>query len=91
MNDFLRYSGQLNLPDFGMAAQAKLKAASVLIVGMGGLGCAAAGVISPLAGMIACIQANETIKLITGIGDTLAGKFYQINVLTMESRVLRLQ
>jgi sulfur-carrier protein adenylyltransferase/sulfurtransferase len=239
MNEFSRYTGQLNLPDFGIAAQAKLKAASVLIVGMGGLGCpaalylaasgvgrlglvdfdvvsvsnlhrqvlytqseigqkkvllaqkklqeqnpfieinaydlrlntaniveiatnydiildgsdnfdtkyllndtcialgkplifgaihqyegqaavfnaplddgsrspdyraifpnpdenapdscAVAGVISPLAGMIACIQANETIKLITGIGGTLVGKFYQINVLTMESRVLRLK
>jgi sulfur-carrier protein adenylyltransferase/sulfurtransferase len=238
MNEFSRYTGQLNLPDFGMAAQAKLKAASVLIVGMGGLGCpaamylaasgvgrlglvdfdvvsasnlhrqilysqsdigqkkvllaqkklqeqnpfieinaydlrlnatnivevatkydiildgsdnfdtkyllndtcvslnktlvfgaihqyegqatvfnaplknglrshnyraifpnsdenavyncAVAGVISPLPGIIACIQANETIKLITGIGESLAGKFYQINVLTMESRILKL-
>jgi molybdopterin-synthase adenylyltransferase len=34
-----RYARQLILPDFGEAAQQKLKAAQVLIVGMGGLGC----------------------------------------------------
>ncbi|RME93211.1 MAG: molybdopterin-synthase adenylyltransferase MoeB [Candidatus Hydrogenedentota bacterium] len=45
-----RYSRHLIMPEFGMAAQKKLKAASVLIIGAGGLGCplaqylAAAGV-----------------------------------------------
>ena len=33
-----RYNRQLILPDFGEEAQAKLKAAKVLVVGMGGLG-----------------------------------------------------
>jgi molybdopterin/thiamine biosynthesis adenylyltransferase/rhodanese-related sulfurtransferase len=48
--ELTRYSRQLMLPGFGPAAQAALKAASVVIVGMGGLGCpvatylAAAGV-----------------------------------------------
>ncbi|MCS7224475.1 MAG: molybdopterin-synthase adenylyltransferase MoeB [Armatimonadetes bacterium] len=35
----LRYSRHLILPQVGMAGQKKLRAASVLIVGMGGLGC----------------------------------------------------
>ena len=34
----LRYSRHLNLPDFGIAAQEKLKHAKVLVVGSGGLG-----------------------------------------------------
>ena len=34
----LRYSRHLNLPDFGIAAQEKLKNAKVLVVGTGGLG-----------------------------------------------------
>src|SRR4051812_11023405 len=33
-----RYSRHINLPQFGMAAQQKLKAAKVLVVGCGGLG-----------------------------------------------------
>ncbi len=38
-NELLRYSRQLFMADIGEAGQQKLKAASVLVVGMGGLGC----------------------------------------------------
>ncbi|WP_158781643.1 HesA/MoeB/ThiF family protein [Pantoea sp. BAV 3049] len=41
-NDFMRYSRQLLLEEFGLGAQQKLLAASVLIVGLGGLGSPAA-------------------------------------------------
>ena len=36
--------------------------------------CAANGVLSPLVGIIGSMQALETIKLIVGFGETLAGK-----------------
>jgi len=38
----LRYSRHLALPEFGVAAQERLAAATVLIVGLGGLGSPAA-------------------------------------------------
>lgn len=41
-NDFLRYSRQLLLEEFGLDGQQKLQAASVLIIGLGGLGSPAA-------------------------------------------------
>jgi molybdopterin/thiamine biosynthesis adenylyltransferase len=39
--EFIRYSRQLMLPDFGEAAQLKLKQTKVLLIGCGGLGHAA--------------------------------------------------
>jgi len=38
------------------------------------LNCAEAGVLGPLAGIIGTMMANETIKLITGIGEPLANQ-----------------
>jgi adenylyltransferase/sulfurtransferase len=41
-NDLLRYSCQMQLPDFGEVKQQLLQQSKVLIVGAGGLGCPAA-------------------------------------------------
>lgn len=46
--------------------------------------CTANGVIAPLLGIIGSIQANETLKLIMGIGDTLQGKLLLLDSLYME-------
>ena len=49
--------------------------------------CADIGVIAPLPGVIGAIQANEVIKMITGVGEVLAGKLLVIDTLTMVSRL----
>lgn len=46
--------------------------------------CTANGVIAPLLGIIGSIQANETLKLIMGIGETLQGKLLLLDSLYME-------
>lgn len=46
--------------------------------------CAQAGILGPVVGMVGCVQAIETIKLICGIGDSLAGRLVLFDGLTME-------
>jgi adenylyltransferase/sulfurtransferase len=48
--------------------------------------CAEGGVLGVLPGIIGSLQANEVIKVITGIGDTLSGRFFVFDALTFESR-----
>lgn len=52
--------------------------------------CAEGGVIPTLAGIIGCMQANEVIKYLTGVGELLAGKILMFDAQTMESRVIKI-
>ena len=47
------------------------------------------GVIGSLPGIIGSVQATEAIKLITGIGESLVGCIFTIDIRTMESNLLR--
>lgn len=51
--------------------------------------CNQSGVLGTLSGIIGTVQANEVIKLITGIGDLLVHKLYLINVLNYETRIIK--
>ena len=57
-------------------------------VGDGLMNCSETGVLGVVPGMIGVIQANETIKLITGIGEQLSGRLLVINSLTMELKTI---
>jgi molybdopterin-synthase adenylyltransferase len=46
--------------------------------------CTANGVIAPLLGIIGSIQANETLKLLMGIGETLQGRLLLLDSLHMD-------
>jgi adenylyltransferase/sulfurtransferase len=54
------------------------------------LNCAEAGVLGVLPGIIGSMQANETIKLITGIGEPLADRLLTYNALTNNMFIVQL-
>lgn len=51
--------------------------------------CAEGGTISPLAGIVGSIQANEALKLIIGIGKHLDGQLLTVDTLGLHSRLLK--
>jgi adenylyltransferase/sulfurtransferase len=53
--------------------------------------CAEGGVLGILPGLVGVIQATEVIKLILGIGESLAGRLLLIDALTMKFRTLKLR
>jgi adenylyltransferase/sulfurtransferase len=53
--------------------------------------CAEGGVLGVLPGLIGTIQATETIKLLLGIGTTLAGRLLLVNTLDMQFRTVKLK
>ncbi len=54
------------------------------------LTCSEAGVLSPLVGIIGTVQAMEAVKVLAGMGGSLAGRLLLLDALTMQWRQLRL-
>jgi sulfur-carrier protein adenylyltransferase/sulfurtransferase len=52
--------------------------------------CAEGGVFGALPGMLGAIQATETIKLITGVGESLVGRLLLVDALRMRFRTIEL-
>ncbi|MEM9675222.1 MAG: molybdopterin-synthase adenylyltransferase MoeB [Bacteroidota bacterium] len=52
--------------------------------------CAEGGVIGVLPGILGSLQANEVIKVISGVGDTLSGRLFLFDALTFETRTLKI-
>ena len=53
--------------------------------------CAEGGVLGVLPGIIGCLQALEVIKVITGVGETLSGRFYTFDALQFESNTFKIK
>jgi adenylyltransferase/sulfurtransferase len=51
--------------------------------------CSEIGVLGVLPGMIGTMQANEAIKVITGIGEPLSGKLFVLDALTMHTSLIK--
>lgn len=52
--------------------------------------CAEAGVLGVLPGIIGCLQASEVIKIITGIGDPLAGQLFLFDAQDFSTRKVKI-
>lgn len=53
--------------------------------------CAEGGVLGVLPGIIGSLQALEVIKIVTGVGDVLSGRFFIFDALTFEARTFNLK
>lgn len=53
--------------------------------------CSEGGVLGVLPGIIGSLQALEVIKVITGVGDVLSGRFFSFDALTFESRTFKIR
>ncbi|MEO0404481.1 MAG: molybdopterin-synthase adenylyltransferase MoeB [Bacteroidota bacterium] len=51
--------------------------------------CAEGGVIGVLPGILGSLQANEVIKVITGVGETLSGRLFLLDAASFETRTLK--
>ena len=55
------------------------------------LRCAVMGVFAPLVGIIGATQAAEALKILSGVGVTLAGRLLLLDALAMEWRAIRIR
>ena len=53
--------------------------------------CAVMGVFAPLVGIVGATQAAEALKLLAGVGHSLAGRLLLVDALSMEWREVRVQ
>jgi molybdopterin-synthase adenylyltransferase len=53
--------------------------------------CATMGVFAPLVGIIGSVQAAEALKLLTGVGSSLAGRLQMLDARSMEWTEIRMQ
>jgi sulfur-carrier protein adenylyltransferase/sulfurtransferase len=53
--------------------------------------CAEGGVLGVLPGIIGSLQALEAIKVITGVGETLSGRFYTFDALQFQSHTFKIR
>jgi len=53
--------------------------------------CAEGGVLGVLPGIIGSMQANEVIKIITGVGDPLSGRLFLFDAASFTTRILKIK
>lgn len=84
----IRFDGQVSVFD---ARQAEAPCYHCLFPegeDVGEARCATMGVFAPLTGIVGSMQAAEALKLVAGVGETLAGRLLLLNALAMQWHVV---
>ena len=89
-----RYDGQVsvfNLPDSGTGERGPNYRDLYPLPPLAGTvpSCAEGGVLGVLPGILGCLQANEVIKVATGVGEPLSGRLFLFDARSFTARTLR--
>jgi thiazole biosynthesis adenylyltransferase ThiF len=89
----LRFEGQVSVFDYRMKEQSPCYRCLFPEPPPPGLvpSCQEAGILGSIGGIMGCVQATETIKLILGIGEPLVGKLLIMDALSMDFRKVKLR
>jgi adenylyltransferase/sulfurtransferase len=86
----IRFDGQISVFDFRSAESPCYACLFGEDAESEEMRCAVMGVFAPLTGIVGATQAAETIKLLSGTGQTLSGRLLILDALDMEWRSMRL-
>lgn len=86
----VRFDGQVTVFDLRQGASPCYHCLFPESAEMEEVRCAVMGVFAPLTGIIGTVQAAEAIKLVVGMGETLAGRLLLLDALTMQWRSVKL-
>jgi molybdopterin/thiamine biosynthesis adenylyltransferase len=86
----IRFDGQVSVYDTRSELQPCYACVFPLSTALEETRCATMGVLAPLVGIIGSMQATEALKLLCGVGTTLAGRLQMLDARSMEWTELRL-
>ncbi len=86
----IRFEGQISVFDLRDADNPCYHCLYPNIGNQEDMPCAIMGVFSPLVGIIGCIQAAETLKILLNLGESLNGRLQLLDGLTMNWRTIKL-
>jgi len=86
----VRFEGQVSVFDLRHVNSPCYQCLYPITTGEQDMPCAIMGVFSPLVGIIGCMQAAETLKILLNIGESLNGRLQLLDSLTMNWRTIKL-
>ena len=84
----IRMEGQVST--FTMQDDSPCYSCLSMMFGEQALTCSEAGILSPVVGLVGCIQATECLKLLTNIGVCLTNRLLLVDAMTMEFKEFKL-